>query len=485
MARIWHILPVALTLLLSAVATDADAQTTRRKKAATTTTTQRRATNSKPKAAAAQPKKNSSGQRSAESIRSEKEAANRRISETSNRLHVTGAELKRQLNTLNSLNADITRQQATVNSMRTRIDSLHSAIATTTDTITNLERHLDDMRAAYAKALREMQPSATSMNALSFIFSASSFSEAYSRLRYLSRFSQWRREKALEIDRALDRVSRRRQHLTSLRHAQDRAYRDAREAELTLTRKQDESQRMVENLRRQDTELRAELARQKKQAQALDRELDRLIAAEQARIAREEEARRKAQEKKQATPTPAGKGSSGTTGTATTGGKQPTAAEVASARASEHKAASTSASELDGSSFAANKGRLLFPVAGSYKIVRQFGRQPHPTQRHVMTDNSGIDIEVSPSTRARAVYGGTVSAIFHQDGFQTIVMLRHGAYLTIYGGLATTEVRVGEKVATGQTLGTIYSDPTDSGRSILHFEVRNERTKLNPNQWVR
>lgn len=417
--------------------------------------------------------------RSAESIRSEQDATNRRISETSSKINLTGAELKRQLNTLNSLNADITRQQATVTSMRQRIDSLHSAIGTTTDTIAILERQLEDMRNAYAHALRQIQPSATSMNVLSFIFSASSFSEAYSRLRYLNRFSQWRRDKALEIDKALDRVARRRQHLTALRHAQDVAYRDARDAERSLTQKQNESRRMVDDLRRQDTQLRAELARQKKQAQALDRELDRIIAAEQARIAREEAERQRAAKNTakggtSKTPAPAGKDSS-----------SPSARDIASARASEHVAASTRASDLDGSSFASNKGRMLFPVAGRYKIVRPFGRQPHPTQRHVMTDNSGIDIEVSPSTQARAVFAGTVSAIFHQDGFQTIIMLRHGSHLTVYAGLATTDVRVGQKVTAGQPLGTIYSDPADGDRTILHFEVRNERTKLNPTQWVR
>lgn len=122
---------------------------------------------------------------------------------------------------------------------------------------------------------------------------------------------------------------------------------------------------------------------------------------------------------------------------------------------------------------------------GRYKIVRQFGRQPHPTQKHVMTDNSGIDIEVSRGTTARAVFEGTVSAIFRQDGFNTIVMLRHGKYLTVYAGLSSASVRQGEKVKAGQTIGTIFSDPADGNRTILHFEVRNERTKLNPTAWVK
>lgn len=478
MKRARILITILITMLTLAGQQQAYSQTSRQRKTTTTTTTRkktstntgRKSTTTRKNNTSAQPK----SQRSAENIRSEKDAAQRRISETSNRLNLNGAELKRQLNNLNSLNADIERQQTTVSAMLSRIDSIHSAIGTTNDTIAILETNLEDMRKAYARALRQLQPSATSMNTLSFIFSASSFSEAYARLRYLNRFSRWRQRKAEEIDHALDRVAQRRQHLTALRHAQDHAYRQARDAESLLTQKQNESRRLVENLRRQDTELRAELERQKKQAQALDRELDRLIAQEQQRLAREEKERQAAQRRKEQKATPSSSGSS-----------TPSARDIASAKASEQTAASTTAADLDGSSFAVNKGRLLFPVAGSYKIVRQFGRQPHPTQRNVVTDNSGIDLEVAPSTRVRAVFAGTVSAIFHQDGFQTIVMLRHGSYLTVYAGLASSDVRVGEKVTAGQTLGTVYSDPSDSGRSILHFEVRNERTKLNPNHWVK
>ena len=124
-------------------------------------------------------------------------------------------------------------------------------------------------------------------------------------------------------------------------------------------------------------------------------------------------------------------------------------------------------------------------MSGRYKIVRQFGRQPHPTQRHVVTDNSGIDIEVPTGTSARAVFDGTVSAIFRQDGFNTIVMLRHGKYLTVYAGLSACNVRQGQHIKAGHLLGSIHSDPADDNRTILHFEVRDERQKLNPILWVK
>ena len=449
--RISYIL--SAIILTVAMSLDAEAASQKRK------TTQRR-------------RQTTTTTRSADKIKKEQSTTQRKISETSKRITTTDKELKRQLNSLNSLNADIRQQDATVHRLRTHIDSLGTAITSTSDSIAILESNLNDLRTAYAKALRSLQPSAGEMDAIAFVFSAGSFSEAYSRVRYLNRFSEWRRRKAADIDQAIDRISQRRQHLTGLRHQQDKACRQAEEARRSLSLKQNESEKLVTNLRRQGTQLKAELARQTKQAQALDRELDRIIAAEQQRIAREEAARR-AKEAKNAKTT-----------TRTTSSDTPSARAIASSRAETRSAATTSATQLSGS-FSANKGQLLFPVSGRYKIVRQFGRQPHPTQRHVVTDNSGIDIEVPTGTSARAVFDGTVSAIFRQDGFNTIVMLRHGKYLTVYAGLSACNVRQGQHIKAGHLLGSIHSDPADDNRTILHFEVRDERQKLNPILWVK
>lgn len=131
-------------------------------------------------------------------------------------------------------------------------------------------------------------------------------------------------------------------------------------------------------------------------------------------------------------------------------------------------------------SFQSNKGRLLFPVNGKYRIIRGFGVQKHPELSHAETNNNGIDIEVSPNTKARAIFDGTVSAIFVQPGYNTIVMLRHGSYISIYAGLTGVAVRKGEKVKAGQILGTVASDVDNDNRAILHFEIRRERESSTP-----
>ena len=451
-------LAVLLLVAIISAGSPADAQT--RRKNTKTTTTRKTATKQK------------TATRTLESVRKDKSTTEKKISETATRLNANTKELQRQINRLNSLNGDIEANRSKVRDLRSHIDSLGTAISTTADSIKILEDDLEAMRLAYAKALRELQPHAASTGELSFIFSAKSFSEAYSRIRYLRRFSAWRERRAENIRRGIDRIAAQRARLTSLRHSQDLAYRKAEETQTTLSRQQAESEKMVTSLRKEDSALRAMLKEQKRKSAALDRELDRLIAAEQARIAREEAERaRREKEKNKAKGTKA----------SDTGRS---AKDVASANAPTRTAASTSASALTGS-FEANKGRLLFPVAGSYKIVRRFGRQPHPTLRHVETENSGIDIEVSPGTQARSIFAGKVSAIFRQDGFNSIVMIRHGRYISIYANLSAVTVKQGDSVKAGQNIGTVFSDPDDSNRTTLHFEIRNERQKLNPSQWVR
>ena len=136
-------------------------------------------------------------------------------------------------------------------------------------------------------------------------------------------------------------------------------------------------------------------------------------------------------------------------------------------------------------SFESNKGRLLFPVTGKYKIVSTFGQHKHPELKYVKVNNNGIDIEAQPGAMARAIFDGKVSAVFPQDGYHTVVMVRHGKYLSIYVNLSEIYIRKGDTLKAGDAIGKIYSDPDDGGRTILHFEVRREKDKLDPQQWVK
>lgn len=140
---------------------------------------------------------------------------------------------------------------------------------------------------------------------------------------------------------------------------------------------------------------------------------------------------------------------------------------------------------VTGSDFESLKGFMPHPVAGRYTIVKRFGRQQHPSLPHVVTDNAGIDIETAKGAAVRNVCDGEVSAVFRPNGYNTVVVIRHGNYMTVYANLAYASVTTGQKVKSGQNIGAVFSDPKDNGRSVLHFEVRKGRQKENPELWLR
>ena len=129
------------------------------------------------------------------------------------------------------------------------------------------------------------------------------------------------------------------------------------------------------------------------------------------------------------------------------------------------------------SGFESNKGRLPMPVTGGYKIVSHFGQYNVAGLKDVTLDNKGINIMGQNGCQARAVYDGEVSAVLSYGG-SIVVMLRHGAYISVYANLKSASVSRGQKVSTRQTLGVVGMD------NILQFQLRRERTKLNPEAWL-
>lgn len=127
-------------------------------------------------------------------------------------------------------------------------------------------------------------------------------------------------------------------------------------------------------------------------------------------------------------------------------------------------------------SFANNRGRLPMPMAG--KIVTHFGQYNVAGMSNIRLNSNGINIKGAAGSPVRSVFMGEVSGIFNAGG-STIVMVRHGIYISVYCNLANVSIHRGQNVGTGQTLGTVNST------GVLHFQLRKETAKLNPEQWIR
>lgn len=185
---------------------------------------------------------------------------------------------------------------------------------------------------------------------------------------------------------------------------------------------------------------------------------ERKAAAEQA--AREAEAAREAAERKQIADAARAK------------------KEIAEAKEEQEDVQHfSSVDRMMNQGFESNRGRLPMPITGNYRIVSHFGQYNVAGLKGVTLDNKGINIMGGAGARARAVYDGEVSAVLSYAG-SVVVMLRHGAYISVYANLSSASVSRGQKVSTRQILGTVGPD------HILQFQLRKERAKLNPEAWL-
>ena len=113
------------------------------------------------------------------------------------------------------------------------------------------------------------------------------------------------------------------------------------------------------------------------------------------------------------------------------------------------------------------------PITGNYRIVSHFGQYNVEGLKGVTLDNKGINILGQSGCAARSIYDGEVSGIFGFGGTM-VVMVRHGAYISVYCNLKSVSVHSGQKVSTRQVLG--YGVPIIS----FQFQLRRETAKLNP-----
>jgi septal ring factor EnvC (AmiA/AmiB activator) len=164
--------------------------------------------------------------------------------------------------------------------------------------------------------------------------------------------------------------------------------------------------------------------------------------------------------------------------------------EIAEERAAERKYPNAPNLQVDqknakalSQDFKQLKGRLPMPAAG--KIVGHYGKHPHPEYPLVIVENNGIDIQTQGSSIAKAVHAGTVVSVFAIPGLQNAVMIKHGEYYTTYSNLSTVQVKRGQKVETGQALGSVGKDLERPNRYLLHFEIWRGKAKENPSAWIR
>lgn len=452
--------------------------------------------------------------RTSTTVRKERHETAQKVERTRGKIKTNVANTRRQMAALQTIEAQISRSDARIKSLTERADSISARVEVLSDSIEGMQQRIKMLQASFASSLRTIRRQRQLSSAASYIFSSSSFTEARKRMRYLGELSKWESEKAAELKTTATALDLKKVELDSVKVLLARDIEALKVQKASLEVQRTEADVLVSKLKKQGRQLEVALAEQQSQIKQLDDELNRVIE-EEIRIAQEEakrkaaeeekrkieEAKRKAAEEAKLKAAEAAKlkaaeenakkdkKEKGKNKPAKGGKKQPKeepqVEQPQSAVAPTQKSESTVSKSPISSNFADAKGRLPMPVSDSYIVVSDFGRHTHQELSKVQVQNNGIDIETVPGASALAVYPGVVSMIIVMDGYHNVVLVRHGEYLTVYAGISTLEVRKGQAVRAGQSLGKIYSDTADENRTRLHFEVRHEKDKLDPAEWLK
>lgn len=423
---------------------------------------------------AAAPKKKN---KTSADARSERQKTEQQMKQTSKKITLTDTQIKQRLSRLNTLQQGVNKSEATAARLSRRLDSLNVAQKELKDSIAVNEARLTKLRELYTQAVRSSRRNRREMNPVTFIFSAGTFRQAVRRMRYLEEYSAWRGRKTDEINATVGELNAQKDSLAAMAAHIGSLRAQAIDENRRLKAGRDSVQSVVTSLQGEKKKLSALLTRQQQTIRKLDQEIDRLIAAEAeaARKAEEAAARKRAEEaKRQAEQAAQNAAKAAKTGKSDKSDKSDRSDK------SDQTAPKPVKSE-----FAALKGQLPSPVSHTYVIARPFGVQAHKTHTHVEVNNPGIDIETAKGAVAKAVHPGVVSAVFVQDGYDHVVLIRHGSYLTVYANVKSISVAKGDKVTVGQTIGVLGPSETNDNRSMLHFEIRHERDKLNPALWLK
>lgn len=395
-------------------------------------------------------------------------------------LNKTGKEVKSGQNYLLYIDRQLDERLEYIRSLEAEMDKLEAEMVVLRADIASLDAQLADKKQKYIRAIRFAAQFPKVRNTLLFVLSAKNFTQMYRRARYAREYAVYQHDLGKQIQQKQSELMESQNALLASKSRMVDLLHEVMRERRKLNDQQVRQQQYVQNLKKKESDLRDMVRKQQSELNALNKKIDDLIAyeIEQARKRAEAEAKRKAEaEAKRRAAANKKKPTGGSTKTSS-----PTSSGTSSGRSQASSGSWLTAEDkkLEGT-FVQNKGRLPVPITGQYRISGHFGRYNVPGLKNVTLDNKGVNYVGKSGARARCVFDGEVSSVFQFSGTKN-VLVRHGSYISVYCNLSSVIVVKGQKLKARDIIGTIASD--DSGNSVLHFQLRKETTKLNPEAWI-
>ena len=338
------------------------------------------------------------------------------------------------LSDLTLIRKKISNRKALVTEADRQVRKYADSIYLTNREITRLQVRIDTLTSHYSRLVMSAYKNRDARVWYMYMFASDNLGQAFRRFGYFRNLSSQMKSEAQRIRDMQDELAVKKERLDRMKKESE-AVKASRQKELDELRKdENKADGVVKRLQKDRKKYQNQLTAKKKEVNALNREIARIIAA----AMKTDDQKKKDQVRAQLD------------------------------------------MKLD-AEFANNQGKLPWPADGP--VMSRFGKQYHPVYKNLeLPPNNGVDIALAKGTSVNAVFDGVVTQVFVMPGYNQCVLVQHGNYFTLYCKMKGLVVKAGDKVRTGQTLGTI---DTINGQTQLHFEVWKGKTPQNPEQWLR
>lgn len=343
------------------------------------------------------------------------------------------------LSRLNMISGKVESRKKLIAESDREIAEYSGSISAKEREIALMQARLDTLSDHYARLVRSAYVNRSAKIWYMYILASDNIGQAFRRYGYLWDLSKQMNSQASKIIDVQTELKKESEALAAMKREAE-SIKALRVTEMNkLKAEENDSRNLVSQLKKNKRKYQQDLSRKQREVDALNREIERII-----RDATDEKGSGKA-----------GKGKS-------TAKRKPIDYTLAK-------------------KFEANKGKLPWPADGP--VVDHFGQRFHPVYTNLkLPFNNGVTIALAAGTEIKAVFDGDVKQIVVMPGYNKCVLVQHGNYFSFYCKLGTVSVKAGDKVKTGQVVGTV---DTIGGETQLHFQIWSGRTPQNPETWLR
>lgn len=378
------------------------------------------------------------------------------IAITKKKLEETKKKKEKSEEVLHTLRKQISQKRELVGVYTAEVEKIDIEITRLNEDVTALNFEIGKLKTEFANLVLQGYKSRNAASKINFLFSASNFQETIRRFIYLKKLLDFRKK---QLGLIQVKKYEKAQNLAEMERIKDEKLgivRSNEKIQIELEEDENSAEVLVSELQIKESTLAADLRKKEKAYRELDAALKRAIEKEI------ELARKKAELE-----------------------KQKEIARLKEKNKNKPKSSKKPDEEYvppaDISTFGKMKSKLPWPVPGG-SITQGFGSHRHPTLPDVTVINNGINIAGTPGSTVKCVYEGEVSTILKIPGMKNTLLVKHGDFFTVYSKLETVTVQKGDKLKTGQSIGTLGTD--SDGKTELHFEVWQGNQRMDPQKWL-